>query len=157
MKIYAYKTYLNESGNPYLVKGNGFQIDGRKKYVHPDLIVEFLRNGLHLHEVADEYSWIMCLDRAMHLIGCFEIGHSGNASCPFTKREIFQKALLIGASGIILAHNHPSGEVNPSKEDLDVTEEIKDAGDMVGIIVLDHIIIARETYLSFKEQNILFN
>ncbi|MER2114256.1 MAG: DNA repair protein RadC [Solibacillus isronensis] len=66
-------------------------------------------------------------------------------------REIFQRALLNNAASIIVAHNHPSGSLAPSPEDIDVTERLRDAGKLMGIEVLDHLIMG-DGYISLKEK-----
>lgn len=68
-------------------------------------------------------------------------------------REVFKTAILSNAASILLAHNHPSGDPNPSKEDISITERLKEAGDVVGIKVLDHIIIGEDCYYSLKEND----
>ena len=60
-----------------------------------------------------------------------------------------------GAAGIILLHNHPSGNPDPSEEDIDITKQLVKAGEILGIEVLDHIIIANKRYFSFKEKGII--
>lgn len=70
-------------------------------------------------------------------------------------REVFRHAILDNASAIILAHNHPSGSVNPSIEDISVTKRLKDAGEIVGIGILDHIIVSKTEYYSFVENDCL--
>ncbi len=67
-------------------------------------------------------------------------------------RETFSQALKRGAYGVIFAHNHPSGDPTPSKEDLEVTRRLCEAGDILGIKVVDHIIIGDGKYISFKEE-----
>ena len=152
MKIYDYKTLLNDSGNPYLTKGNGYKIDGRKTFNSPDAIVEFIYNGIELHKYAEEYLWILCLDSKTHLVGCFEISHGTVNSSYCSPREVFQKALMIGAVSIIMCHNHPSGSATPSEADIATTKSIKDAGDVVGVKLLDHIIVSRtREYSSLNE------
>ncbi len=69
-------------------------------------------------------------------------------------REVFKAAILSNASSIALAHNHPSGELNPSQEDIAVTKQLVQAGELLGIKVLDHVIIAGDRHLSFLEQKI---
>ena len=66
-------------------------------------------------------------------------------------REIYQSALLNNASKIIIAHNHPSGNLIPSVEDLKMTEKIKSAGQMIGIQLMDHFIVNHDDYLSMEE------
>jgi DNA repair protein RadC len=71
-------------------------------------------------------------------------------------REVFKTALLSNAASVILAHNHPSGETTPSHEDIETTNRLVEAGRILGIQVMDHIIIGSENrYLSFKEQALL--
>jgi len=69
-------------------------------------------------------------------------------------REVFKAAILSNAASIALAHNHPSGELNPSPEDISMTKKLVQSGELLGIKVLDHIIVAGDQYLSFKEQRI---
>ena len=71
---------------------------------------------------------------------------------PVHPREVFADALSDRASGVIVAHNHPSGGVEPSQNDVDVTAQLKMAGSIIGIELLDHIIFSRTTYFSFLEQ-----
>ena len=65
-------------------------------------------------------------------------------------REVFRPAVINHSSAIIVLHNHPSGETEPSKEDLKVTERLKKAGEILGIEILDHIIFSREKFTSLK-------
>ena len=116
MVVYAYNTYLNDSGVPYLEKEKGFRIDGRRKFCHPDDIVEFICQ-IGIQRCAEEHTYILCLDTSNHIIGCFEVSHGTVDTAVLSPREIFQKALLIGATSIIMTHNHPSSDVTPSYED----------------------------------------
>ncbi|WFA09572.1 DNA repair protein RadC [Tissierella sp. Yu-01] len=70
-------------------------------------------------------------------------------------REVFKTALLNSANSIILVHNHPSGDPTPSNEDINITNRLIDAGTLLGIKVLDHIILGDNRYLSFKEKNLI--
>jgi len=70
-------------------------------------------------------------------------------------REVFEPAIKHLASHIIIAHNHPSGSLEPSEEDLSVTKRLTDSGRLLGIEVLDHVIVTAKSYLSLKESNIL--
>lgn len=67
-------------------------------------------------------------------------------------REVFKPAVTSNAAAVILAHNHPSDDPTPSEEDREITKRLKDAGEILGITVLDHIIITEESYYSFKEE-----
>ncbi|MDU5080541.1 DNA repair protein RadC [uncultured Tissierella sp.] len=70
-------------------------------------------------------------------------------------RDVFKSALLNSANAIILTHNHPSGDPTPSNEDINITNRLIDAGNLIGIKVLDHIIIGDNRYISFKEKNLI--
>ncbi len=76
-------------------------------------------------------------------------------SSVISPREIFVEALRYGAVCIIVAHNHPSGDPTPSKEDLLVTQRIKEAGQLIGIKLMDHVIIGDNRYISLKEKGFL--
>ena len=73
----------------------------------------------------------------------------------FPIRELIQKAVENGAVSIIIAHNHPSGEIEPSVQDIKVTNEIDEASKMVGISLLDHIIFSQKNYFSLKSANLI--
>ena len=70
-------------------------------------------------------------------------------------REIFREAVKFGSANIIISHNHPSGNPEPSKEDINVSIRIKECGEIMGINLLDHIIIGRNNYTSLKEKGII--
>ncbi|MCQ4795213.1 DNA repair protein RadC [Anaerofustis stercorihominis] len=70
-------------------------------------------------------------------------------------REVFRNAIKKNANSIILAHNHPSGDSTPSIEDEHLTKRLKDAGELIGIKVIDHVIIGKDNYFSFMEENML--
>lgn len=67
-------------------------------------------------------------------------------------REVMKSAILSNAASIIVGHNHPSGKPEPSKEDIDVTKRLVEAGKIIGIDVIDHIIVGDESYISLKEK-----
>ncbi len=70
-------------------------------------------------------------------------------------REVFHPAIAVSAASLILAHNHPSGDPTPSEEDLAITRRLVEAGRIIGIDVLDHVVVAKEAYASFKERKLL--
>lgn len=69
-------------------------------------------------------------------------------------REVFKEAYLLSATSIICIHNHPSGNVNPSNNDIIITKQLKEVGTLLGINVLDHIIIGKDTYYSFNDNGL---
>lgn len=85
------------------------------------------------------------------LIGFQEVSRGTLDGTLAHPREIFRAAYVANAGGIILAHNHPSGDPSPSPDDAALTSRLKQAGDILGIEVLDHVIVAEDRYYSFKE------
>ncbi len=97
---------------------------------------------------------------ALHLDGknrlcCLDIISVGSLNQSIVHpRETFKTALLSSAAAIILVHNHPTGDPTPSREDLEITRRLREAGDLLGVRVLDHVIIG-ETYTSFADRGML--
>jgi len=98
-----------------------------------------------------EHMILLALDTSNQIKGYKVIASGGQASADPDMRVIFRNALLLGAFSIILAHNHPSGETIPSEEDRTFTGKVKEAGELIGINVLDHLIIGNNKYYSFNE------
>lgn len=125
-----------------------------------DLVAEYLRPLAH--GLAVEKFWTLCLNRKNRLIKCHEIT-SGTATAALAHpREVFRAAIRSGAAAMICAHNHPSGDPAPSKADLQITRQLRDAAQTVDIELLDHVVIGRISddptgrgYYSFREAGIL--
>ena len=156
MKIKAYKAVLNEKGQPYMKEaGTEYKVDGRKTFSNPEGIADFAAFEIGLNEAAEEYVYILCLDTKCKITGLFQASH-GSVNCSFFPiREIFQKSLLLGAVSIVIIHNHPTGIATPSQSDIDSTKRAREAGEILGVSVVDHIIIGHgRTYYSFAEYGI---
>lgn len=109
-----------------------------------DLILETKEHFIALH--LDGKNRIICLDRVS--VGSLN-------QCVVHSREVMKAALLSSAAAIILVHNHPTGDPNPSGEDMNITKRLKEAGELIGIPVIDHIIIGNGQYVSFAERGFL--
>lgn len=153
MRFTLYNTLQDkETGIPYLVKEwskNG--LDGTS---FPKEIYEATKKFLNLDQRTEEHVYMFCIDVRCKLIGVLEVSHGTIASSFLNPREIIMKALLCNAINIILVHNHPSGNPNPSKEDRDSKNRLKEACNIVGLTLLDFIIVG-EYYYSFNERGIL--
>jgi DNA repair protein RadC len=108
-----------------------------------------------LLDLPHEAFWIVLLNRANKVIRKQQISHGGVAGTVADPKIIFKIALEELASGVILAHNHPSGNLTASQADLDLTKKLKESGKMLEIQILDHIIIAGKKYLSFADEGLL--
>ena len=98
---------------------------------------------------------VMLLTRSNRVLGIVEVSSGGVSETVVDPKIIFASALKAVASGIILAHNHPSGNLKPSSQDLALTKRLKQAGEILGISVLDHLIITSEGYYSFAEDGMM--
>lgn len=98
---------------------------------------------------------VMLLTRSNRILGIVEVSSGGVSETVVDPKIIFASALKAVASGIILAHNHPSGNLKPSSQDLALTKRLKQAGEILGISVLDHLIITSEGYYSFAEDGMM--
>jgi DNA repair protein RadC len=102
-----------------------------------------------------EYFYILCLNRANQVLGYHQVSVGGLSGTVTDVRIIFQVAIKANASGIVLAHNHPSGNLTPSEADMKITKKIKYAGQFLDISVLDHLILSEEGYMSFADDNLM--
>lgn len=98
---------------------------------------------------------VIGLNQANRVQGFYKVSSGGATGTIADPRVIFQYALLSNAVKIIIAHNHPSGNLEASQADIDMTKKIKASGDLLEIKLLDHIIVTDEGYLSLSEQNII--
>ena len=102
-----------------------------------------------------EEFYIILIGQSSKVLGWVKIASGNIDNCLFDSRIIFQCALLANATGVILCHNHPSGNLTPSQQDIYVTRRIRSAGLILNIQVLDHIIITSESYYSFGDEGML--
>jgi DNA repair protein RadC len=102
-----------------------------------------------------EEFWIVMLNRANKIIGHKKISEGGINGTVADPRIIFKHAIENFATSIMLCHNHPSGNITPSNEDIKLTQKIKEAGKLLDILVVDHIIIGDKNYYSFSDEGSL--
>lgn len=153
MRVVKYKTKLTEKQRVVLEKEVSVycpEVD--RKMNSPEKIVKLAREYLRMQELPEEYMYMVCMNTKLDMTGVFEISHGNVNSSVVGTREVFQKALLANAVSVIFIHNHPSGDPTPSREDVEITKRLTEAGRILGIQVLDHIIIGRPGYTSLKEK-----
>lgn len=102
-------------------------------------------------EIREEFN-ILLLNRANHVIGGFNVSVGGTSATVIDSVLIFSVALKCNACGIILCYNHPSGNLNPSDADLNLTTKLQEGGKILEVQILDHIILTSETYYSFADE-----
>lgn len=106
-------------------------------------------------DLSHEEFWIIYVNNSNKVIQKNQLSKGGITGTFVDIRLAFKNALEVGATGIILAHNHPSGTLKPSEADKQLTKKLKTAGESLDIKVLDHLIITEKAYFSFADQNLL--
>jgi len=116
-------------------------------------LLDYLR--LHIGHNQNEVFHVLFLNGRLELIADEQQQKGTINHTPVYPREVVKRALELGAASIILAHNHPTGDVSPSKADIDVTKQIVEAAKPLGISVHDHVIIGANAHYSFKAKGII--
>lgn len=123
------------------------------QFTCPSSIARYYMEDMR-HE-KQEIMKLLMLNSKSRLIGETDISKGTVNAALITPRELFIEALQKNAVSIILLHNHPSGDPTPSREDMLLTERIRQAGELIGIELLDHIVMGDNCYISFSEQELL--
>ena len=105
-------------------------------------------------EYIEEF-YVLFLNRANQVLAITKVSEGGTCGCLVDPKRVFQSALKVNAQSLILSHSHPSGQTKPSDADRMLTRKLKDAGLLLDIAVLDHLIITSEGYLSFADEGLL--
>jgi DNA repair protein RadC len=102
-----------------------------------------------------EEFWVLLLDRANKVMARRRVSEGGVAGTVVDAKRVFQPAIELLASGIVLCHNHPSGNLQPSQADIDITKKLQEAAKALDIAILDHLIIAETGYFSFGDEGLI--
>lgn len=115
----------------------------------------FIDNWSHDTIDLQEEFKILLLNCANDVLGIYQVSKGGISGTIVDVRLILATALKCGASSIIMAHNHPSGNTTPSQPDIDLTHKIVAGGKLVDVLVLDHLIVTSDGYLSMADEDII--
>lgn len=161
MRITQYTTIMNELRICELMEERSID------YQHENISNERLDNPYKIYQMlcdvfqhdkqCEEYLYLLCFNTKYRLLGVFEVSHGTVNMSACSPREVYQKALLCNAVNIIIAHNHPSGDTTPSKNDMDFTKRVSEAGKIIGIELADSIIVGHDTYYSMTEDGLKRN
>ena len=135
-----------------LVKESSFLYENRRVNSPNDAIELFTR---FLSESDREQFIVCCMDIKNQPTSINVVSIGTLNSSLVHPREVFKAAILANSASIIVAHNHPSGDPTPSKEDINITVRLKEAGKIIGVDIIDHIIIGDDRYVSLKEKGVL--
>ena len=122
-----------------------------KELTDPEKVYRLIKSKLK--DYHKEHFYIIALNSRNHSIAEVSVG-SLNASVVHP-REVFAEAIKNKAASVVFAHNHPSGDPEPSEDDLEITKRLVESGKILGIEVIDHIIITKKGFISFKEKNLI--
>lgn len=137
----------------YKIKGKKFTPENLEPIKDSEGIVNILRKIFNADTIEWTEEFIMiCLNRANKVIGYYKVSKGGMSGTIADPKVIFTMALNSGASAIIVAHNHPSGNLQPSQADRQITTKLINAGELLDIKVLDHIILTTNGYYSFIDE-----
>ena len=161
-------------GDLHMTSGKRRSYLGKRGYIGYHTRVELVREGSELYEPVtisrpkDAYDFLknvrnsdreslysIMLDAGNHVVGCEEVSRGSLNTTRTHPREIYKSAILSSALGILLAHNHPSGILDPSPEDIEFTQAVARAGEIVGIELYDHVIVTDRGYTSLRERGLL--
>ena len=129
------------------------EVSGRIDVNHPEKVKNAF--DAEIRALPQEYLLVLLLNAKMEVIKKQTVSIGAASSACSSPRDVFAGAIKAGASAIIVAHNHPSGDPNPSAADIAVTKQLADAGKIMDVPLLDHIIIGLCGYFSFKEKNMI--
>lgn len=122
---------------------------------NPQNAYNIMTKIVKIQEECEEVLYVITLNVKNNVTGLFEVSRGSLNSSIVHPREILKRAILNNAASIVLCHNHPSGNPEPSREDIAITSRVKECGNIIGIDLLDHIIIGDENYVSLKDLNCL--
>lgn len=136
-----------------LVREGDFPFSERTQVSTPADVAAVLQ--VYFQDKDREEVVVLLLDTAHTVFGVSQVSIGGLASSIVEPRQVFKVAILANAAAIILAHAHPSGNPEPSREDIRITRQLVEAGKLLGIPLHDHIVIAEKTYTSLAERGLM--
>lgn len=122
-----------------------------------DALVHDADEELRCASAVDERMIALALDGRNRVLGWHLVGKGGATTCIVEPTAVWRALVMMGALGVVLVHNHPSGQPTPSAEDVAITDRLRRGGDLLGIRILDHVIVTAErgSYFSFKDGGLL--
>lgn len=147
-----YGLLLNDERIPYLVKEREFLC--KEKLNSPEVVVQVVESMFSASKLPEEHVFVLATNTSGGIVGVFAVSHGSVSITVINPREAFIRLLLCGAAGFFLVHNHPSGSVLPSRDDCRTTRIFKEAGELMGLSLLDHVIMGTDGgFYSFREHD----
>lgn len=152
--VNQYCLLLNEEREEYLAS-NGYSRTKKVLLTNPGAIVGYMNDTYRADRLPMENLWLLCFDYKGTLTGSFELSKGTVNHSLIDPREIFKAALMASAVRIVLVHNHPSGDSDPSAADISSAERIEEGGKLLNVPLADYIIIGYNRYFSFFEHQLV--
>lgn len=146
MAINVYELLQYKNGKPYLYKEGQILNEGSPK--NTEELYYFIKHNTKLTLKAEEHALLIGLNKRNKILAVFWLSKGVVDATMVNQREIFIRLLLVGASGFVIVHNHPSGSLEPSREDLNIQRTLKDTGEFMKIPLVDFVIVTQEHYTS---------
>ncbi len=121
----------------------------------PTAFVNLLEQNYHLSAQAEEHAYMIALSARMKPLAVFELSHGSVNNTIIGPREVYMRALLVGAVNIVIAHNHPGGDPAPSIADQELCRGMSAAGKLLHVRLLDFLILGDGSYFSFLEEGLI--
>ncbi len=155
MKICSYQTQNDADGRLMLIKEAEHICESLKAIKKPEDIAHMMKGVYKLDKLAEEYGYVIGMNNTGTVIGVCEISHGTVDQSVISLFDVFKRLLLLGTPRFLFVHNHPSGNPNPSAEDCELTQRIRRNAGSLNMELLDHIIIFKDGYTSFKELGLI--
>ena len=149
-KVPIYGDLRIKNGNMHLIKDSTITVDNSTLRKVGDM-VNFVNKHLDLSSLAEEQFWILAFNAQLQILGLFRVSQGEVAYSVANTAGIFKRLLLTNAFSFVAIHNHPSGSVAPSADDIRTTQNLKKVAEMHGMRLLDHIIIGGKKYTSIRK------
>ena len=154
MKLPLYDTCYGDDFSLTLVKEKEYDCVVQKMSC-PETVAKVMNSIFNLGYKSEEHCYMLAFNAKCRPLGVFFLSKGTINTTVLSPREVFMKALLCGAEHIILIHNHPSKDTEPSIDDMTITRRLVELGEMLAVKVADHLIIGGEEYYSFKAEGML--
>jgi DNA repair protein RadC len=155
MRIIQYDVQLNKEDRlPTLTTVGKYNFPDIEQITTSAGVRDIFLRIFHADSLPEEHLWVLAMDSKCGKctpLRVFETGHGTATNSLVSPRSVFLRLCLLGATHFILIHNHPSGDPCPSSDDIEITKVMVDAGKLMGIPMMDHIIIGDGTFISMRE------
>lgn len=160
MRMITYNMEYNNDRTPTLVKEKTRNYPEYDKLNTPHILTKFMSAEMHADRLPEEHCWMIAISTACKPLGLFEISHGGSSESIIDSKAVATRLLLCGATGFLLCHNHPSGDLSPSQSDREVTQKLVELAKVMDLGFTDHIIIGMDddghtNFFSFRESGLI--